>query len=332
MQDTARRLGDLGRRVGAIGGARVARVELVALNEVVERFVTLVRGALPKDIEVDFIPGHELSSVTADPALLDQLLLNLCLNSRDALPRGGRITVETENVLVNGKFRESHPWAKPGRYVLLTVSDDGVGMRREIRERAFEPFFTTKAPGTGVGLGLATVYGIVQLHRGLLHLYTEVGRGTTVKVYLPAVERKAERVGPKLDGAVSGGTETILVAEDHDIVRGVVTRILERAGYDVITACDGEECIRLYHEHRERVALVLMDVVMPGLDGPAASARLKILHPGVKVLFASGSTERAISASVAASPDHEIGPVVPKPYEPDSLLRKIRSMLDGDDR
>ncbi|HVU02125.1 MAG TPA: ATP-binding protein [Polyangiaceae bacterium] len=321
IQEASRRAAELARRLRAIGASRIARLEQVDLNDVVERFVALVRRALPRAVELDFIPGHQLGTVTADPSLLEQVLLNLCINSRDAMPRGGRIIVETENVLVNGKYQESHPWAKPGRYVLLTVSDDGVGMPAEVRDHAFEPFFTTKAPGRGAGLGLATVYGIVQLHGGMIHLYSEVEKGTTFKIYLPAVSRRADSVGTKLEGAVTGGTETILVAEDRDDVRNLVAKLLGRVGYRVLLARDGLDAVRVYGENVQEIALVLMDVAMPNLDGREAAERIRALNPDARILFTSGSTERSLAAA-------ELLPLVEKPYEPDAFLRLVRKLLD----
>jgi two-component system, cell cycle sensor histidine kinase and response regulator CckA len=322
LQEASRRAAELARGLRAIGASRTARVEQLDLNEVVDRFVSLVRRAMPDGVELDFIPGHQLGTITADPELLEQLLLNLSINARDAMPRGGRITIETENVLINGKYQESHPWAKPGRYVLLTVSDEGLGMLEEVRERAFEPFFTTKAPGRGAGLGLATVYGIVQLHRGMIHLYSELEKGTTLKIYLPAVSRRADSVGPKLEGAVTGGSETILVAEDQDDVRRLVTRLLSRVGYQVIGARNGAEAVQLFSDHVGEVSLVLMDVMMPTLGGREASERIRLLDPDARILFTSGSTERVLSRG------GELSPLLEKPYEPDRLLRMVRRMLD----
>jgi signal transduction histidine kinase len=324
LQETSRRAAEMARRLRAIGASRSARVELLEVNDVVERFVALVRRAMPQDVELDFIPGHQLASIAADPALVDQVLLNLCINARDALPRGGRITLETENVLVNGKYRETHPWATPGRYVLITVADDGVGMPEDVRERAFEPFFTTKAPMNGAGLGLATVYAIVQLHRGMVHLYSDVGHGTTLKVYLPAASRRADVVGSKISGAVMGGHEVVLVAEDQDDLRRLVCRLLERAGYTVLAACDGLQAAQLYREHQDQVALVLMDISMPNLGGREAAERIRAMNPQARVLFASGSPEHILSAG------GDLSPLLEKPYEPDLLLRSVRRMLDGE--
>jgi len=322
LQDTSRRAAEMARRLRSIGASRSARVELLEVNDVVERFVALVRRAMPQNVELDFIPGHQLASIAADPALVDQVLLNLCINARDALPRGGRITLETQNVLVNGKYRETHPWATSGRYVLVTVSDDGVGMPEEVRERAFEPFFTTKAPVNGTGLGLATVYAIVQLHRGMVHLYSEVGRGTTLKVYLPAASRRADVVGSKITGAVKGGNEVVLVAEDQEDLRRLVCRLLERAGYTVLTAADGLEAVQVYREHQDQIALVLMDIAMPKLGGREAADRIRAMNSRARVLYASGSPDHVLSSR------GHLFPLLEKPYEPDLLLRSVRRILD----
>jgi two-component system cell cycle sensor histidine kinase/response regulator CckA len=311
LQDSVRRLADLSRRLGTMRASRLARFELVELNDVVERFVSLVRRAMPHEVELDFVPGLELSPITADPALLEQLLMYLAVNARDALPEGGRITIATEDVILDDGYREAHPWAKPGRYVLLSVSDDGIGMAPDVRERAFEPLFTTKAQGRGAGLGLATVYAIVQAHGGMIHLESEIGSGTTVQVYLPSAKRHADCVGPGTAGAATGGAETLLVAEDEDDVRKLVVRLLSRAGYRVLEATDGAEAIRLFGEHTE-VALVLLDVVMPNL------------RPDVKILFTSGWSERLAGEGDA------VDPMLPKPYEPDRLLRMIRRVLDSE--
>jgi CheY-like chemotaxis protein len=238
------------------------------------------------------------------------------------MPEGGRITIETENVLVNGEYTRTHPWARPGRYVILTVTDTGVGMDAEIRKHLFEPFFTTKEQGKGTGLGLATVYGIVQQHQGLLHVYSEVGKGSTFKVYLPVVERLAAEVGSKVDTAVPGGNETILVAEDEELVRAVVVRILSNAGYEVLVATNGLDAVRLFKQQAERIPLVILDVIMPKLNGPEAAALIRGARQDVRVLFTSGYTDAALSES------DKLDLLLPKPFEPDKLLRTVRDLLD----
>ncbi len=210
------------------------------MNERLQAMVQLLKRVLPETIGVDLIPGARLPLVEADASQLDQVFMNLCINARDAMPAGGRLTLETEQVVINGAYAATHPWAQPGRYVLITVTDTGVGMSRDILERIFEPFFTTKREQQGTGLGLAVCYGIVRQHGGMLNCYSEVNVGTTFKIYLPVLSRAVRDVGDKIQGAVAAGHERILVAEDDPSVRTVVQRILERAGYTVVAAENGE--------------------------------------------------------------------------------------------
>jgi PAS domain S-box-containing protein len=320
----ARRATELTRQLLTLSRRQPLHRASLDLNEVVQGTVKLLRRLIPAHIEVDVIPGHALAHVSADRAQLEQVILNLALNARDAMPAGGRLVLETENVLVNGSYKKTHPWARPGRYVLLTVTDSGTGMTPDVQERVFEPFFTTKAPGEGTGLGLATVYAIVEQHGGMLHLYSEVDHGTTFKVYLPATERLAERVGPKLDARVQGGSETLLVAEDEAIVRHVVVKILEDAGYRVLTATNGAEAVSVFQEHRDAIDLVLLDLVMPKQNGLETWEQIRAIRPDVRVLFTSGYSDV-----------HRIGPehqLLQKPYEPDLMLRRIRGLLDAERR
>lgn len=295
----------------------------VSLNAIASGVMQMLERLIPASIEIDLIEGHQLALVSADPAQLEQIFMNLCVNARDAMPDGGRLTIETENVLVNGNYREVHPWAKPGRYVLLSVSDTGRGMDDETRGRIFEPFFTTKAED-GTGLGLSTVYGIVQQHDGFVHVYTEPGKGTSFKVYLPATERKASEVGSKVEEAVRGGTETILVAEDDELVRNIVHKILTRFGYDVVLAEDGAEALQLFRERS--VDLVLLDVVMPRLNGPAAEKAMREIDPKARVLLTSGYAD----PRVLEGEKLDMSRLIRKPFEPDELLRRIRIALEED--
>jgi two-component system cell cycle sensor histidine kinase/response regulator CckA len=241
------------------------------------------------------------------------------------MERGGKLTIEAENILINGRYCETHPWAKPGRYVLLSVTDTGVGMTAEVRERAFEPFFTTKGASQGTGLGLSTVYGIVEQHGGMIHLYSEFGEGTTFKVYLPADARLATDVGDKLEAMPPRGQETILLAEDEERVRKVVVQILERAGYRAIAAADGLEAIRLLRERTEPVHLVLLDVVMPELGGPETWEQMRSLRGGLRVLFTSGYADDRYLSRLPPGAE-----VVAKPFRTEELLTRIRRKLDED--
>jgi CheY-like chemotaxis protein len=250
--------------------------------------------------------------------------MNLCLNARDAMPDGGKITIETENLLINGGYAETHPWAKPGRYVLLRIADTGVGMGADVRDRVFEPFFTTKPEGKGSGLGLSVAYGIVQRHGGMLQLYSEPGQGTTIKLYLPVTQRLASVVGSRVDPvAPKGRQETILLADDEPLVRAVMIRALERAGYVVIAASSGSEAIKLCREH-DTIDLALLDVIMPDFTGPEVYARISEFRPGLPILFASGHSDASREAH--RIPEHAT--LLSKPFAIEELLAQIRAHLD----
>lgn len=321
IKRAAQRAADLTKQLLAFSRQQPVDLSSVDANEVVRGMVAMLRRTLPPHVRVDFIPGKSLPPMRADAGQVEQVLLNLCINARDAMPEGGVLTIETESVLVNQQFCDAHPWAKPGRYVLLSITDTGVGMSSDLRERIFEPFFTTKPPGRGTGLGLATAYGIVEQHEGMLHVYSELAKGSTFKVYVPIAERAAETVGDKLVAPIVGGDETILVAEDSDAVRRVVVRVLERVGYEVIPVSSGREALETL-EHAS-VDLALLDVVMPGLTGPETGAAIAERHPAVRILYTSG-----YSAGDAPSRDVSSSEMLRKPYQPEELLRRVRQMLD----
>jgi len=272
---------------------------------------------------VELIAGHHLPTVLGDAGQLEQVFLNLCLNARDAMPNGGRLTLETELVLLNGAYVRAHPWAKPGRYVLVSVTDTGTGMPKEVLERVFEPFFTTKG-SEGTGLGLAVSYGIVQQHGGMMHAYSELGVGSTFKVYLPSYERGASAVGPKLSGAVPRGQERVLVAEDDPQVRAVVVRILRSGGYQVFEVPDGDAAVKAVEAGPEFDVIVL-DAMMPKLSGREAYDRLVARGTRAVFLFSSGYSADMLPPQLLVDAGVE---VIQKPYDPDALLRAVRAALD----
>jgi two-component system cell cycle sensor histidine kinase/response regulator CckA len=291
------------------------------INEVVSDTLKLLRRLIPENIEVELVAAADLPRVLADRGQLEQVVMNLCLNARDAMPGGGKLLLRTTTELVTGGFRETHPWARAGRYVLLTVSDNGVGISPSDTDRVFDPFFTTKKQGTG--LGLATVYGIVKRHCGLVHLHSEPGKGTTFKVHLPVSEGLASAVGDKIEDPAQGGPETILVAEDEAPVRAVVVRILSQAGYRVLTANDGAHAVEVFRAHADSVDLILMDAVMPRRSGAEALVETRAIAPDVRVVMSSGYAENLGSAATGLDVEF-----LAKPYEPDALLRVIRRVLD----
>ncbi|MET0592829.1 MAG: ATP-binding protein, partial [Polyangiaceae bacterium] len=306
--------------------SRSQQLELAALdlNARLRELIELARRVLPATLTVDFIEGKGLPLVDGDPSQLDQVFMNLLINARDAMTDGGRVTIETEQVVINGRYVATHPWAKPGRYVLVTVTDTGVGMSKEVQEHIFEPFFTTKGPRAGTGLGLAVAYGIVRQHRGMLHCYSEKGVGSSFKVYLPVLERLAISVGTKLERRIRHGNEHILLAEDDAQVRAVATRILQRGGYTVTAVEDGDAACRA--AAAGTFDLLVLDVVMPGMPCREVVQKVRALHPDGKILLASGYTAGANVESLIE--EHKLI-LLSKPYDPDQMLRAVREALDG---
>ncbi|HNX49038.1 MAG TPA: PAS domain-containing protein [Thermoanaerobaculaceae bacterium] len=321
---TANRAADLTRGLLAFARRQVLEPIDLDLNAMIRTELSILRRLIPETIRIDHILGHHLGTVQVDPTQIQQVLVNLCVNASDAMPNGGIITIETENVLVNGAFVAAHPWAKQGRYVLLSLTDTGQGMSQETLSRIFEPFFTTKEPGHGTGMGLATVYGVVQQHEGLIHVYSEVGKGTTFKVYLPVVERPAMEIGSKIETPVTGGSEHILVVEDETEVRSVLVQVLSGLGYRARAACDGAEALERLDA--EPVDLIISDIVMPRMGGHELWERVRTTHPEILFLFSSGYAE-------SAAQDHFVRkegiPFIAKPYGIDVLARRVREVLDG---
>jgi len=285
----------------------------------------MIRRLIGEDVEVAVMDGRGLGMVHADRGQMEQVLLNLCINARDAMPEGGILTIGTENVVFDSEYCNLHTWAAPGRYVLLSVADTGCGMDKETQVHVFEPFFTTKALGKGTGLGLSTVYGIVRQHKGMVQVYSEVGLGTTFKVYLPNIEIPASTVEVKTVERAKGGTETILLAEDDQALQTLAARILESAGYTVLLASDGKEALDVFEKHAAEIDLCLLDVVMPKMGGKAVYDVLRQQHPGLLFLFSSGYSVDAIHTGFVLKEGIEL---IQKPYAPETLLRRIRQVLD----
>ena len=296
------------------------------LNDTIEDMLKMLRRVIGEHIEIEWMPGNRLGAVHADRGMIEQALMNLCVNARDAMPDGGRLTIETENVRVDPEFCKSHAWARPGRYVLVSVSDTGCGMSDEILEHVFEPFFTTKEIGKGTGLGLATVYGIVKQHDGMVTVYSEPGKGSIFKLYWPQIERPAQAVGAALDAPVAGGHETVLVAEDDPAVLALAQAILEASGYTVLTARNGAEAVNVLRARADQIALAVLDVVMPEMGGREAYDRMQRIRPGLKVVFASGYSENAVHTNFVLDKGLSL---LQKPYTRQVLLRAVRAALDA---
>jgi two-component system, cell cycle sensor histidine kinase and response regulator CckA len=315
----------LSRQLLAMGRKQAQSLEAVDVNARLSALLQLLKRLFPAHLSVDLIGGAHLPTVLSDANQFDQVFMNLSVNARDAMPEGGRLSIESEQVVLNSEYVAAHPWAKPGRYVLVTVSDTGLGMPADVLERVFEPFFTTKDSSVGTGLGLAVAYGIVQQHGGMMHAYSEVGVGSTFKVYLPAYDRDARAIGPKLSGNVKGGREKILVAEDNLQVQSILRRILERAGYDVTTVDDGRQAIDAV-KGGGRFDAVILDAMMPNVGGREAYEEIRQLDPEPAFLFSSGYAADLFPASVLTELGVEL---LQKPYDPDLLLRVVRRTLDA---
>ena len=318
---------DLTRKLLAMSQQQGLELKPVDLNARLGDLSAMLRRVLPESIEIDLIRGARLPLIQVDPTHIDQVFMNLCIHAREAMPDGGGLTLETEQVLVNGKYAETHPWAKPGRYVLTTVTDTGSGMSHEEVERVFDPVFSVKDPELpGTRLGLAVAYGIVRQHGGMLHCYSEVGVGTSFKVYLPSLEQMAADVGTRLVGAVPRGTgdERILVAEDDPSVRAIATRILRRAGYRVDAVESGDAACEA--ASKAEYDLVILDVVMPGIPCRQSVERLRVILPGATILLSSGYTAGAMVTDLMRDTGLEL---VNKPYDPDQLLFSVRRVLQG---
>jgi two-component system, cell cycle sensor histidine kinase and response regulator CckA len=320
------RAADLTRQLLAFSRQQVVEARILDLDEVVSGMEKMLRRLVGEDITVRFSKTERLGKVKADPGHIAQVIMNLVVNARDAMPDGGSITIETTNTVIDEQYASEHIGAAPGSYVMLAVSDTGTGMDKQTQQRIFEPFFTTKEQGKGTGLGLSTVFGIVKQSGGSIWVYSEVGTGTTFKVYLPRTD-EVDRV-PMQPAEVSTlrGREVILLVEDDDQVRLVARTILKRNGYRILEARNGGEALLLCERHQGEIDLLLTDVVMPQMSGRELSERLLQIRPTLKVLFMSGYTDDAILHHRVVAPGIAL---LQKPLTPDLLLRKIRSVLDA---
>ena len=322
----AERASGLTRQLLAFSRRQVLEMADLDLNLVVDDVLKMVRRVIGEDIRLNVVPCWHTDTVHADRGQMEQVILNLCVNARDAMPQGGVLTIETENIVMDDVYCQLNSWAQPGKYVLLSVTDTGCGMDAETQTHLFEPFFTTKELGKGTGLGLATVYGIVRQHQGMITVYSEIDRGTVFKVYLPSVERPAAVVGGQVAGRPRGGNETILVAEDDESLRELVSRILRDAGYSVLLAENGEEALALFEEHAAGIHLLLLDVVMPRMGGKAVYDALRQKHPALRFLFSSGYSTNAVHTGFVLRDGIAL---IQKPYAPEALLHRIREILDA---
>ncbi len=328
VRKAGERAAGLTRQLLAFSRKQVPQPRILNLNTVVQDMLSMLNRLLGEDVKIAFVPGEDVGCVKADLGQIEQVVLNLAVNARDAMPTGGTLTIETQGIVLDEAYAAEHPSARPGPHVMLAVSDTGIGMDEAIRLQIFEPFFTTKAPGKGTGLGLSTVYGIVKQSGGSIWVYSEVGRGSVFKIYLPLADGPVQSRGEVPAVAATGGSETILVVEDDDALRRLAICLLEPAGYTVLAVANGEEAMLLIERHDGPIHLMLTDVVMPGMSVWSLVQRASTRHPGMKVVYTSGYTNDVIGHHGVL---HEGTHFIAKPYTAAGLRRQVREVLDSHD-
>lgn len=299
---------------------------VIDVNALVQNTERLLRRLIGEHIEMHVTLADNLLNVRADPGQIEQILMNLAVNARDAMPDGGVLSIETHNFTIRDEVAEARPKMPPGRYVMLSVSDTGTGMDESTKARLFEPFFTTKEFGKGTGLGLATVYGIVKQSGGHIYVYSELGVGTVFKVFLPAVADRPDAEITAEAGAAPVGSETVLLVEDDDAVRQVVASVLSEYGYNVLSARNGLKAMELFRAHGDKVDVLITDTVMPGISGPQLALQLSRQRPALPVLFVSGYADRAMDQAIGQFPNARF---LQKPFTLAVLARRVRELLDS---
>jgi PAS domain S-box-containing protein len=305
----------------------ITQPKVLNLNSVIKDFKNVLERMLGEDIILEFIPGEGLGNIEIDPHQIEQIVMNLAVNSRDAMPKGGKLVIETKNVELDKSYINKYPYAKAGRYVLLSISDTGCGIDKEILPHIFEPFFTTKKKGEGTGLGLSTVYGIVKQCGGHINVYSEVGKGTTVKVYFPRIDKLANEIISSIKTSeLPRGKETVLVVEDEKSIRKLIMRILSQCGYKVLLAKNEKKALSLWDKYGGNIDLLLTDIVLPGPCGKELADKLTSLRPGLKVLYMSGYSDNVIFHHEILEKELNF---LQKPFTPQELALKVRKVLDS---
>jgi CheY-like chemotaxis protein len=327
IEQTSMRAAGLTQQLLAFSRQQVIQHRVLDLNAVVAGTERMLRRLLGEDIELIIELGRDVGPVMADAGQIEQVILNLAVNARDAMPRGGRLVVETATAELDQAYARQHPGSRAGRHAMVAVTDSGVGMNRATMAQIFEPFFTTKEPGRGTGLGLSTVFGIVSQSEGSIFVYSEPGAGSTFKVYLPCVTGAVDVAAPDRPAEqVPGGSETILLVEDEESLRDLARETLELMGYSVLVAPHGGEALVVGERHEGTIDLLVTDVIMPHLSGPEVAEQLVRARPGLRVLYMSGYTGSALGHRRPLDPGAVL---LEKPFSPDALTRKVREVLDA---
>jgi CheY-like chemotaxis protein len=326
IRKAAERAVSLTRQLLAFSRKQVLEPKVLDLSAVVADLEKMLRRLIGENVHIVTAFGRDLGRVRADPGQIEQVIVNLAVNARDAMPGGGKLIIETANADLDWRYARKHVDVEPGLYVLLAVTDTGLGMDAVTAARIFEPFFTTKEEGRGTGLGLSTVYGIVKQSGGHINVYSEPGRGTTFKIYLPRVDEVATSApSASLPSAPPSGSETVLLVEDADALRVMIGEVLGDAGYTVLEASNPLDALKRAEDHVGPLHLAITDVIMPGMSGPDLAARLEAVRPGLRLVYMSGYTDEAIGHhGVLEEGTH----FLQKPFTADALLRKLRHVLD----
>jgi len=328
IEKAANSAGELTRQLLTFSSKIESRLRPLDLNVEVKKVQKLLKRTIPKMIDIELCLDDNLKIIDADPVQIEQVLMNLAVNARDSMPEDGKLIINTANVSLFEEDTRSHPEAKPGDYVLLTVSDTGHGMDKETLEHIFEPFFTTKGTGKGTGLGLSMVYGLVKNHNGHIECYSEPGNGTTFKLYFPEVKKVVDKDPHRQKSASPlGGSEIILMVDDEKYIRDIGEEVLSKFGYTVITASNGESALKIYREKQAEISLIILDLIMPGMGGRRCFEEILKVNPSAKVVIASGYAADGLSKEALAA---GVRNFVGKPYDFNQMLEVVRKVLDDD--
>jgi len=309
----------------AFSRKQIMQMKTVNINDIVLGMITILNRVIGEDIYLQVNTAVHDLIVNVDTNQIEQVIMNLTTNARDAMPGGGTLTVRTEEIEIDENYIQMHQEGEVGKYAVLSFTDTGMGMDEKTRENIFDPFFTTKDVGKGTGLGLAMIFGTIKQHNGFINVYSEPGKGTTFKTYLPLSESGVKVMKEKEAGPISSGTETVLLVEDDENVRNVIKALLEEYGYSVIEAIDGKHALELFRENRDRIQLVITDIIMPGLSGKDLHNELMKITPGIKVIFVSGYPADVLAKKGIIDSDVNF---ISKPAKPEILLQMVRKILD----